>query len=571
MATTTILGKEITALSASYAETASYVIGGSSSPFPYTGSATISGSLGVTGLVNNVIASNSNLGITQSVTASYSAGTQFVANGFYPASVTGSVSHDYSSGSAIVRSGVTKGNAFISGLGVTIPQEIAGMNVVAGTDYAAISAQYQGSGTPGTQIFLTNVDGGNFQTSFNMDNATANPSMQMKIYDSQSKFHQLSISKGDPGFAFTNTMTNTTMSLLSVSNSASAALFSVFQDKKIQIDSSLTITGSITQNASTASFAGIVGIGTTTPTQKLEVNGNALIKTSFVGTITAFGDNYASFSHTARAGTNDYSILSDNIGTTYLNASSSQNIKFRIDNIDKAILDSTGNIGVGTTTPDTKIHAVNDFYCFLKAEVPSYGYMQMGSSGGYGIISTNNSQSIKINTDGDLVIFAGGSFSERARFTAIGLGIGDPSYNTPEYTLDVTGTGRFKSGSFISGSLNITGSQVITGSLRGNVSVLSISSNTASIDMSSNNFFTLTLANGANTHISPTNMQPGQTVNIRVTQGSLGTGTVSFPTFVDQASGSLYTGSMVSNAIDIVTMITFDSTTVFMSSIRNMI
>ena len=111
----------------------------------------------------------------------------------------------------------------------------------------------------------------------------------------------------------------------------------------------------------------------------------------------------------------------------------------------------------------------------------------------------------------------------------------------------------------------------ITGSLRGQVSALSISSNTASIDMSSNNFFTLALVNGANTHINPTNINPGQTVNIRVTQGSLGTGTVSFPSFVDQPSGSLYTGSMVANAIDIVTMITFDSSIVFVSSVRNMI
>jgi hypothetical protein len=112
---------------------------------------------------------------------------------------------------------------------------------------------------------------------------------------------------------------------------------------------------------------------------------------------------------------------------------------------------------------------------------------------------------------------------------------------------------------------------ILTGSLRGQVSTLTISSNTASVNMSSNNFFTLALVNGANTNINPTNIQPGQTVNIRVTQGSLGTGTVSFPAFVDQASGSLYTGSMSANAIDIVTMITFDSTTVFMSSVRNMI
>jgi hypothetical protein len=112
---------------------------------------------------------------------------------------------------------------------------------------------------------------------------------------------------------------------------------------------------------------------------------------------------------------------------------------------------------------------------------------------------------------------------------------------------------------------------VITGSLRGNVSALSISSNTASLNMSSGNFFTLNLVNGANTHINPTNLQPGQTVNIRVNQDSAGTGTVSFPSTVDQPSGSAYTGSQISNAIDIVTMITFDSSLVFVSSVRNMI
>jgi hypothetical protein len=89
--------------------------------------------------------------------------------------------------------------------------------------------------------------------------------------------------------------------------------------------------------------------------------------------------------------------------------------------------------------------------------------------------------------------------------------------------------------------------------------------------MSTNNFFTLALVNGANTHINPTNINPGQTVNIRVTQGSLGTGTVTFPSLVKQASGSLYTGSAVSNAVDIVTMIAFDSTNVYVSSVRNMI
>jgi hypothetical protein len=121
------------------------------------------------------------------------------------------------------------------------------------------------------------------------------------------------------------------------------------------------------------------------------------------------------------------------------------------------------------------------------------------------------------------------------------------------------------------GNAQISGSLGVTGSLRGQVSALTISSTTASVNMSSNNFFTLALVNGAGTNINPTNINPGQTVNILVTQGSLGTGTVTFPSLVKQASGSLYTGSAVSNAVDIVTMIAFDSTNVYVSSVRNMI
>jgi len=112
---------------------------------------------------------------------------------------------------------------------------------------------------------------------------------------------------------------------------------------------------------------------------------------------------------------------------------------------------------------------------------------------------------------------------------------------------------------------------VVTGSLRGQVSALTITGGAASVNLSTNNFFTLGLVNGANTVITPTNVNPGQTVNILITQGTLGTGTVSFPGLVKQPSGSLYTGSAVANAVDIVTMVAFDSNTVYVSSVRNMI
>jgi hypothetical protein len=87
--------------------------------------------------------------------------------------------------------------------------------------------------------------------------------------------------------------------------------------------------------------------------------------------------------------------------------------------------------------------------------------------------------------------------------------------------------------------VSINSATEITGSLRGQLSALSISGNTASVNLSTNNFFTLTLANGTGTNINPTNINPGQTVNILVTQGSLGTGTVTFPSLVKQPSGHL--------------------------------
>ena len=110
----------------------------------------------------------------------------------------------------------------------------------------------------------------------------------------------------------------------------------------------------------TITNSGDVGIGTASPSQKLEVNGDALIRNAYIGNISAFGTNYMSFSHISRSGNADYSLLSDNAGITYLNAKSGQSLRFSIDNIDKAILDSSGNVGVGTTSPEFKLDVNGD-------------------------------------------------------------------------------------------------------------------------------------------------------------------------------------------------------------------
>lgn len=108
----------------------------------------------------------------------------------------------------------------------------------------------------------------------------------------------------------------------------------------------------------------------------------------------------------------------------------------------------------------------------------------------------------------------------------------------------------------------------ITGSLNGNVTALTIASNTASLNLTAGNFFTLQLVPGINTYINPTNIQPGLTVGLLVS--TTGSATVSFPTTVLQSSGAAYVPTTTTGK-DIITFITYDHTNVYLASIKNFI
>ena len=118
--------------------------------------------------------------------------------------------------------------------------------------------------------------------------------------------------------------------------------------------------------------------------------------------------------------------------------------------------------------------------------------------------------------------------------------------------------------------VQISGSLVVSGSAQGNPQIQAVSSNTASIDLTSNNFFIVQLVSGSNVYINPTNIKPGQTATVKI--NATGSGTVSFASTVKQASGSSYVATTGSGAfVDVLSMIAYDNTAVYLVSVKNFI
>ena len=137
-------------------------------------------------------------------------------------------------------------------------------------------------------------------------------------------------------------------------------------------------------------------------------------------------------------------------------------------------------------------------------------------------------------------------------------------------TLRINQLALFTGSYSTTGSNTYIGNQVFSGSVRGTVITLSVVSQTASMDLSLGNFFNLTLPTSSNTYLNPTNIKPGETVQLLVKQQSL-TGSLTYPSILLFPTGSDYSASIFANSQDILSFVSFDTSSLYAVSIKNLV
>lgn len=103
----------------------------------------------------------------------------------------------------------------------------------------------------------------------------------------------------------------------------------------------------------------------------------------------------------------------------------------------------------------------------------------------------------------------------------------------------------------------------------GSVTAIIPTTATGSLDCSVGNYFTMTLDSGTDVRLEASNITAGQTINLKLTNNGVSAGTISFGPEFEFENGVAFTATAATNAVDIMTFVSFDGTSLQATGLKN--
>ena len=307
---------------------------------------------------------------------------------------------------------------------------------------------------------------------------------------------------------------------------------------------------------------GSLGIGTTSPSKSLEIAAGG---TSGNG-VSITGSSSPQLVVTSTGGSVSNSVQADD-AAAYLGTTSNHPVVLRTNNTERARIDTSGRLLVGTSTARTTFYnqpgTYGPAFQVESANVSSGGSMasivaagsnsfsaylllgkHRGSAGGTPTIVNNNDAIGEIS-------FQGGDGSEMVEAGAIRCEVdGTPGSNDMPGRLVFSTTADGASSPTERMRIANNGRLTVANSAIGTVTALTDAA-TVAVDLSLANYFSLTLG-GNRTLGAPTNQTAGQSGVIVITQDATGSRTLAYNSVWKFPSGTAPTLTTTANAVDVL-------------------
>lgn len=214
-------------------------------------------------------------------------------------------------------------------------------------------------------------------------------------------------------------------------------------------------------------------------------------------------DKWAGFAQRENFTDDNYAIIQDNTGITFVNAKDGKYIGFRIDNVTKMHMTSDGDFGIGTTLPDEKLHVVGNALISAELIVNSATMSQTNYNARRRLVDFTHFQSNNSSTGTEPIVNITSNSTYNGPYFSIGENSGTDNGNPTAASIGnkfiVNNDGNVGIGTKDpESSLQVVGDIKCSGSFLYSSNTLSASSSTAPSGL----FFAALSANSNNIEVS---------------------------------------------------------------------